>query len=327
MGWFEDFRVDINSQTGQSLSTDQLLRQIQIFKAREIRETPVLRYHYIDDPSDWSRIGRGTSVNKPKPDFPGADLLLSFHGYVYPSVQSEVIDRLREFLEEKARKKHTMIGRALIKEEERRNKGRKGKRFWDYNKERIQKKYKGYYVLFRVTSGEKLTVELLAIDSNYKIPTLTNVFWGCNGELWSGDLISSPNKFTGMVVRNSSDKIIEPVSFCLLRNRRRRTTKISEPNLYLTGAVVGWVDASEGNIICSRFALIKLPNQPDQSSIHRDFPSILASEKWSNFKRKVTCLNWPNRRRMFEILNEDSNRIEKNYILEKFNFSMEWPKF
>lgn len=321
MNWFENFLNDINEQTEENLSPDDLLEKLKKFKETAIRDTPALKCHYIDNFKNWNTDGK-----REKPLFPGADLLLSFHGEVYPSVKSEIINNINELLHKASSSKTTKTGEIIAKELARRNKRRKGGCFfWDKERNYVQEKYAGYYALFRVTSETQIAVELVALTPNSKHQPLTTLFWGCQNELWVGDLLTNPYKFSGSALRASTNRILEPVTFTTLRTTYRRNTPRGEPNLLLSGLIVGWIDNDRKNILCSKVGLVKIPSSPDGSINREKFAATLLHTNWGDYVEKVTSPNWRHRKTVFETLGTETTRLSKSLVMDSFNFPLELP--
>jgi len=321
MNWFKNFLNDINEQTTENLSPDDLLKKIEMFKDAAIRKTPALKCHYIDNFKNWNTEGK-----REKPLFPGADLLLSFHGEEYPSVKSETISNINALLHIKSYKKTTETAKIIAKELTRRNKRRKGGCFfWDRERDYVQRKYAGYYALFRVTSEAQIAVELVALTPNQKYQPVTTLFWGCQNELWVGDLLTNPYKFSGAALRASTDKILEPVTFTALRTTRRGNSPRGEPNLLLSGLIVGWIDNDRKNILCSKVGLVKIPLPPAGKINRENFTSALLHTDWRNYVEKITSPNWRYRKTVFEALGTETTRLGKSLVMDSFNFPLDLP--
>lgn len=333
MVWFEEFLNDINEQTQKSLTKLQLLEEMDSFKERELKRTPLLERQYPDDLNGWAApTARASARSNERPDFPGADLLLSFHDSEYPNVQSGVIDRLRSYLEQNLGKRLTPFERVLKKEMKRRNSGRGSQKFWDMNRHRLEEKYFGYYALFRATSDGELAVELLSLGPSEKLgpsgqphPSMATLFWGCKRQIWTADLLANTTKLSGTAIRVSTDQVIEPVLFSLLRTGRKTRPRRGQPKLLLSGMVSGWIDANPSKIMCSRTAVVHLPKQPDVETGFNGFCSTSADATWLAFSEEVEGENWPYREKLLSFLQRTVDTVDKDDTRSQFSYSLNWP--
>lgn len=244
MAWVEKLGQLISAHAGTEVTETDLIRQLEAF--RDECNDDVLRKSY---PKDMHHFLRATGFPRKRT----IDLVLSFLNAKYPGLHGPLIDEMVDALDRHdARVKPGDFEMALARERTRR-----GQSYWRISQERMRAKYLGCYALIRVSSSTKIQVEPFALEERPDDPTTLSLYWLCRNELLVGALLVNSYRFSGMILRKSTDAVIEPGSISLMRAAREPSRNGKLP-LVMGGQIVGWKDDDAEALFHSRVAVVKL---------------------------------------------------------------------
>lgn len=254
--WFKELVNEIQNQAKVKLTNRTLIAEMLEFKNRAPLE---LTESY---PSNDAISRRWPSAKTMMPSKSSHDFLLSFMAKKYPQVTASVINRITNKLNDYIKNKSkTVLQRHTHVEYYRREDGLKYP-YWSAVRKRMAKKYCDYYLLIRKNGNAGFTFELcrLGLNDNKYTECMLKLEWLSEAELWHADMYVSPYKFVGTAVRQSSNKLPEPVSLSIMRNSSVMNDHNQHVSLMLTGQISGWKTGVDQVLVNSEIFLWKLPH-------------------------------------------------------------------
>lgn len=299
--WINKLIEDINSATNEEITLDTLIQKFLAFRAQVSNST--LRSSYPDEDTikrHWVKA-KGDA-----PYIQCHDFILSFLHHSYPNIQTRLADNITNklALHVAKEKPKTSMGRIIAKERYRRDLGPTNS-YWQASAQYLDRKYTGYYLLIRMCGNETVVAEPFGVTLNKNLPNLLSMYWLNSGEKWIGDLYINPTKFVGILTRNSTDKIMEPVPLSLLRVERIKNPDNSSTKLILSGEMTGWVTNSDEQLVCSKVAAWKLPIDSKPQSI----------EDLQTLSKRDDVIQWINE---IENGNKETRKTLQAYFGEKW---------
>lgn len=326
--WFKSLAKDTSTRKAKSGT--------QIHSPKDLLES-IKAYRDERGPFDSSKRDSFPTNSYPKsishwpgmqgiPQGPGKDLVLSFLAVEYPDIVDKWVSELALAWSPDQICGTSELEKLLVLENLRRNTGSARpdqKPFWTATADRIKEKYEGNYLLFRINSQSKVTVEPFCMACNPHKPQLLSIFWACGGEDWVGDLYVNSFKFGGIASRRSGNKVLEPVSFSVLRSSTTRPSPPNHSGLILPGVITGWVDGTESELAVERTVLAKVGSvKPLQILSYSDFLDFKTIFKGTAFDAIVALENWMHHPKICGYLGAEIKKIDKLKVAKAFSFPL-----
>lgn len=309
------------------ITADDLLRDILLFRKKRLSLDHTFSGQYPNEKSIKQWPNQEVAC-----DFRYADLLLSFTASTYENLKSPLVDDLNEQVSIAAAQwegKSNILS-TLAKETARRGAKKLPwkKLIWEHQSEYIQQKYSGYYLLLRIDYNKRLRAELLCLGrhkavgpspdredlasrvKNVQHRNWVRFFWGCENEVWNGDLVIGKNKFSGLALKYDVDELPEPVTINLLRSGELPISFERRP--VLTGLLAGWNTSNPHELFRSMFALEKIPSGKNLKLDYPEFCKVLQSEGWKKLVANTENGTWQKKGELVEMFKDGKHRIHKD---------------
>ena len=330
--WFHRLVQEIQEQDGP-ISDSDLIESMKVF--RKMRSSDIVfdgQYPTLSSIENWPHS------KDSKAKLFDADFLLSFMNHHFPNTKSDTIDELNNQIcyNDHIWRNRSNIIRTLSQETARRGgaiKRPKRDSVWEFKSKYIDERYSGYYILLRLDNNENLKCELFCIESNIELPINTknlksridsvvtrsviNIIWGCEGELWIGDLIIGRNKFAGIALRDNIEQIPEPVTLSVLRHGRDYEESIKFIDRpVLSGVMVGWNSKNDNELFRSMFALEKIKDESMLPANRDNFFRLMESGGWKSLSEKVEKNKWKYKKEIIAAFKKSDYKIHKHACSE-----------
>ena len=248
MGWGQVLAEELSKNKGETVQWETLFEQFKKFRAK--CENQGLRESY-PEMADGKKWGDSTDPRE------AYDFILSFLDEHYPNIKLSIADNIAAKLRKEGRKKKWAVNDGNYLEHIRRRELVRREKFWKREIKHIRDKYCGLYFLVRRNSAGNTTVEPVFLHLKDRNIPYISIIWAqeekTGPQIWWGELIVNQSKFSGTIIRKSTDRIPEPVSLAILRTGRHAPDNL----LLLSGILTGWKNYHEKELSQQFFALFR----------------------------------------------------------------------